>query len=945
MITVVEPAASCSACGKQLGASGACVACLLRVGFDEAPQQTPTGRATAFGDFEIERRDDGTRIELGRGAMGVTYRARDQVLHRDVALKVIEPRVGQGESRLVRARFLREARAAAALRHPNIAAVFQFGELADDGPCYCAMELVEGETFEARVRRDGPITVDLALDLGIQVARALMAAAERELIHRDLKPGNIMLAATGDPARVEVKVIDFGLAKAVSSAGQMELTQGGFVGTPAFASPEQFSGGTVDARSDIYAFGATLWFGLTGRLPSAGTTIDEIRQRQAYQKLPVEQLHSRRVPPPLIELILSCLAFAPTERPASARELLRALENCRGQIARAQRRRQVITATAIAASLILAASAFLLLQPNPKPAAAPAAPALATEQGVAVLPFENLSPDKQDAFFADGMQDDVLTSLGKIKGLKVIARASVMDYRGARRAGKAREIGHALGVSHVLEGSVRRAGDRVAVSVALIDTRNESQVWAERYERTLADSISLQGELAVEIARALHGTLNPAETAGAMTRPTENADAYLSYLRGREVEIAGGPKAWEIAIQFYQQAVDLDPAFALARARLSICASEQAYLSAGPEWKERARAEAQEALRLRPELGEARLALACTYLFGDNNVERARVEVERAAELSPGSAEVALVSAFIYKRHNKLRERLAALQRAEALDPRNTRVVNFALLTRRWVRDWPEAIRALDRYDVLVPHERRAGRRRWHRANLEFQLNGDIGILKRVLAGQEAAHPSGHPEWLTAAHYEVATLERDYSGAAQLLASMTQGGFEEAILPRGLRAPKSFEGALLAFASGAPTRQQALETAAEELRALAGAHGLHRIDYHRLAELAIVYALLGRKEDAFGELSRAEDAMQAQAGSVERNHHASALALVYAHTGETEKAVEMVEYLLTVPSDLMTGAVYNMTLTDLKWRWIWDPLRNHPRFQRLLASPEPKTSY
>src|SRR4051812_30655563 len=281
----------CAVCDEALDGQEICVACLLRVGLDgEALSQS------AFGDFEIEQRDDGSLWELGRGAMGITYRATDNVLNRPVALKVIEASGVQA----VRERFLREARAAAALRDPNIAGVFQFGVSRDGGRCYCAMELVEGETLDARVRRGGPLPADQTLEIAIQVTRALIAAADRGLVHRDLKPGNIMLAP-GEHG-LQVKVIDFGLAKAMNAAGEMELTQNGFVGTPAFASPEQFTRGDIDARTDIYALGVTMWFALTGRLPFPGTSIEEIRERQAGRVLPNDQLKSRAVPKCLIEL-------------------------------------------------------------------------------------------------------------------------------------------------------------------------------------------------------------------------------------------------------------------------------------------------------------------------------------------------------------------------------------------------------------------------------------------------------------------------------------------------------------------------------------------------------------------------------------------------------------------------------------------------------------------
>ena len=248
------------------------MACLVRLGFEEPSDGVAS---PLFGDYEIARRDDGSFWELGRGAMGVTYCAQDKVLDRAVALKVVEtPAAESGQA--VRDRFLREARAAASFRHPNVAGVFHFGASAEGDRCYYAMELVEGETLEALVRRDGPLKVETALEIAVQVTRALIAAATHGLIHRDLKPGNIMLmrndAAAGE---LVVKVIDFGLAKAIAeNGGEMDLTHGAFLGTPAFASPEQFAGAPADARSDIYSLGVTLWYALTGEVPYGGKTIE-----------------------------------------------------------------------------------------------------------------------------------------------------------------------------------------------------------------------------------------------------------------------------------------------------------------------------------------------------------------------------------------------------------------------------------------------------------------------------------------------------------------------------------------------------------------------------------------------------------------------------------------------------------------------------------------------
>src|SRR6266480_3900842 len=333
-IPLASAIAVCSGCGEPLNAKGDCLACLLRTGLDESVVKTKPLVPLVLGDFEVEQRADGFYWELGHGAMGVTYLAMDKVLRRRVALKVIDVPAAARGLQSMRERFLREARAAAALRHPNVAAVFQFGASPDASHCYYAMELVEGETLETRVRRDGPLTVELALEIAVQVTRALMAAAAQGLVHRDLKPGNIML--TPDNAattNLEVKVIDFGLAKAIADAGgEADMTHGEFVGTPNFASPEQFGSGPVDARSDIYSLGATLWFALTGLAPHSGSTIEEIRDRQAHDHLPVARLVARKVPEPMVKLLRSTLAIDPGKRPASARELLEAMESCRRKL-------------------------------------------------------------------------------------------------------------------------------------------------------------------------------------------------------------------------------------------------------------------------------------------------------------------------------------------------------------------------------------------------------------------------------------------------------------------------------------------------------------------------------------------------------------------------------------------------------------------------------------
>jgi serine/threonine-protein kinase len=599
-----------------------------------------------FGDFEVEQRPDGFYWELGHGAMGVTYLAMDKVLHRRVALKVIEVPATARSSQAMRERFLREARAAAALRHPNVAGVFQFGASPDASHCYYAMEVVEGETLEARVRRDGPLNAKSALEIAIQITRALMAAAAHGLIHRDLKPGNIMLTR-GDThtAEPDVKVIDFGLAKAIADAGgETDLTHGEFVGTPNFASPEQFGSGPVDARSDIYSLGATLWFALTGLAPHSGSTIEEIRDRQARDDLPVEQLVARKVPEPIIKLLSCTLAVDPARRPASARELMEALESCRRKLSHGI---GVYKIAALIAVVAIVAAALFVIRLNRREITsasarnvAPSASALTPlpEKSIAVLPLENLSHDPDNAYFAEAMQDEILARLSKIADLKVISRTSTQKYKSA--PDNLREIAKQLGVGNVLEGSVQKSGDAVRVNVQLINALNDAHLWGDVYERKLTDIFAVESDIAKTIADTLQAKLTGAEKQLIAAQPTTDLTAYELYLKGRSLWSKRGGENLRQAIGFYEQAIARDPKYALAYAGLA-----EAYVllpgytaTAPQDAYPTAKAAALKALQLDEKLAEAHTALGLLLCIGDLDMAGSISEFQRAIALNPNYA-------------------------------------------------------------------------------------------------------------------------------------------------------------------------------------------------------------------------------------------------------------------------------------------------------------------
>src|SRR6478736_6106934 len=498
--------------------------CLLQagIGSEEETVQDSTpdalGGSTRFGVYEIDCYADGSLCELGRGAMGVTYRATDTSLQRKVALKIIKTDIAE-RSADARERFMREARAAAALRHENIATVYQFGMRLETGQYFYAMELIEGETLDERVHRAGPLDARTTIEIAQQVTSALAAAEKHGLVHRDVKPANLMLVSpdgeTGNNKKLLVKIIDFGLAKAVHSQTDLKsLTHGRFVGTPAFASPEQFEHSALDVRSDIYSLGETLWFALTGKTPFAGRSVDEIHRAQQSNMLPLEQLKAAHVPSRLRSLLESMLALEPASRPGT-HQLAARLQRCSPE-ARSVRRTRI--ALAVAAIVVLGMSALFVFQPS-RIQNAP----LNSDKSIAVLPFENRSEDKANAYFADGIQDEILTRLSKIADLKVISRTSTQRYKSSPE--NLPEIAKQLGVEHVLEGSVQKAGDQVRVTVQLIQGASDSHVWAETYDRKLTDVLAVESEIAGTIARALQAKLTPREQQAVAAKPTESPEA------------------------------------------------------------------------------------------------------------------------------------------------------------------------------------------------------------------------------------------------------------------------------------------------------------------------------------------------------------------------------------------------------------------------------------
>src|SRR6476659_10219594 len=688
---------TCPTCGAALeetfGGGGGCMFCLLQAGIgseegtvhDSTPDSLES--STRFGVYEIDCHADGSLCELGRGAMGVTYRATDTSLQRKVALKIIKTDIAE-RSADARERFVREARAAAALRHEHIATVYQFGMRLETGQYFYAMELIEGQTLDERVHRAGPLDARSTIGIAQQVTSALAAAEKHGLVHRDLKPANLMLINADDPEVIKtdqarskrskiralrksgipvVKIIDFGLAKAFRTATDPKsLTHDRFVGTPAFASPEQFDHSALDVRSDIYSLGETLWFALTGKTPFAGCRVDEIHRAQKSNALPTEQLKAAHVPHRLKSLLESMLAFEPASRPGT-RELAARLQRCSPEVRSVRRTR----ATLAVATVIVFGMSTLFLAHRSRVENAASNPA--ADKSIAVLPFENLSPDPENVYFADGVQDEILTRLASLADLKVINRTSVRQYE-SRAARDLNKIGHQLGVASVVEGSVQRAGNRVRVNAQLIDVSTNRTLWGQSYDRDLADVFAIQSEIATSIARQLQASLSPREKTAIEQAPTNDVTAFELYARADLLTRTDAKGNLLEATDLLKQAVARDPSFFKAYCLLASTHNRLYFYGHDHTPARLALAEAaiEAAFRLHPDAGEAHLARAQNLYRGYLDYDAALAELEIAAKSLPNNASVFELKGYIQRRQGKQEEAIRSLERAIDLDPRNS---------------------------------------------------------------------------------------------------------------------------------------------------------------------------------------------------------------------------------------------------------------------------------
>ncbi len=880
-----------------------------------------------FGHYKISKR-------IGTGGMGEVYLATDITAGRKAALKLLPVRFTGDAERL--RRFQQEAQAVVALNHPNILTVYEIGE--DHSTHYIAGELIEGETLRQRLMR-GRMQLDEAVDIAIQVASALAAAHDAGIVHRDIKPENIMLRPDG-----YVKVLDFGIAKLAEqelpvtipkdeAQWLVETNLGSILGTVRYMSPEQAYGAPVDKATDIWSLGVVLYEMVTGHAPFTGDTPGEVMSSILEVEPPPLTSYNKQTLPELQRIISKTLRKDCAERYHSTHELLEALKHLRHKLeveAELQRssaaRSWLHRKPALAALLLLLLVVVLALAlPFYWHRNLPTSPS--PEKSIAVLPFENLSKDEENEFFAGGVQDEILTDLAKIADLKVISRTSVMKYKSGLER-NLREIAKTLGVSHVVEGSVQRAGGRILIRAQLIDARTDTHLWADHYDRDFADIFAIQSEIAERIVDQLRTQLSPAEKAAISERPTADLVAYAYYTKAKELDTwsnwEGDEKNLNEKVELLEKATQRDPNFALAYCELAKTQVDLSHVTQDNKYLELAKKAAETALRLRPDLGEAHLELARYYFYAGvftNDYDRAREELAIVRRKLPNNAEALMIEGRIGRHENRWDASLANLQKASELDPRNSDVAWYLGQIYFEMRRYSELeqLRTKQAASGILESPLIQS----FLANIKL-AQGDPVAAQSLLEQLPPDYSPGF--WIWETRFKTALYLRDYDAANRVIAA-APAKWADFAFDADHGSDRWAYGQVARARGDKPKALAAFAAARKKMEASWGDEPNHAPYFSDLARLD---AGLGQKEEAIREARRAVELLPIAKDSLNGPRIVTNLALVYAWTGERDLALEQLETVAKIPA----GPSYG----DLKFNPCWDSLRGDPRFDKVVAA-------
>ncbi len=899
--------------------------------------------------------------KIGEGGMGIVWKALDTELNRHVALKILPPELTADPER--RLRFKREAQAAAALSHPNIAVIHEVVE--HEGTPFIVMEFLEGKSLRKHLH-DRPLPVKEWVRLALPIAEGLAHAHKHGIVHRDLKPDNVMITDES-----QVKLLDFGLAKLLQPeklpAGadeelesrletiSRELTRAGKVfGTVAYMSPEQARGEAADHRSDLFSFGVMLYEMASGHLPFKGRShVEALSATIAAEPQPLSEVVGEL--PAEAERVVRKALEKETERryqdaadlAADLRNLQRDLDSGRasipagvtGEVAAAGSPSvptvKRIRGWPLAAALVVVAAAVLLgyLQFRPFEQLAESEIAGSAAQRwkgvevtserkmIVVLPFENLGPP-EDEYFAAGMTEEITSRLAVASGLGVISRKSAVRYAGSDKTTK--QIGEELGVDYLVEGTVRWAREaggasRVRITPQLIRVADDTHLWAEAYDRVIDDIFQVQSDIAGKVFEQLGVALLEPERRAVESRPTDNPDAYNAYLRGLHYVWlpSWSEENLQLALEMFQRAVELDPGFALAHVELCKAHSEM-YDFGYDRKKERlamAKRAVERAVELAPQSVQVHLALGYYHYWGHKEYERALEEFAIAGKDLPNDAELLAATAYVYRRQGRWEEALVKLEKALELDPMDAEKALTHGHTYYLLRRYPDAVRYYDRATALAP-------------DLAWSYMSKVeaywlwrGTTEEARAALEEMPKTEDPlnTWIW---FWQEIYEGEHQAALERLSSSSfdqSAAFWEGLFPRAL---------LSAFVHDLLNEPDLARRDYDSARSILEKELAQRPDDYRVhSALGMALAGLGRRDEAIREGRRAVEMYPVSKDALWGPGQVKTLALIYTMVGEHDAALDQIEYLLSIPS--------NVSIPYLRLDPRWKPLWDHPRFKEL----------
>jgi len=880
----------------------------------ETPTEKLTRGSTFASRYEVIE-------ELGKGGMGKVYRVEDKKIKGEIALKLIKPEIAADKKTIER--FSNELKMARMISHRNVCRMFDLGE--EKGSHYITMEYVPGEDLKSSIKRMGPLSAGKTIFIAKQVCDGLAEAHRLGVVHRDLKPQNIMIDKDGN-----ARIMDFGIARSLKTKG---ITAAGvMIGTPEYMSPEQVEVKDVDQRSDIYSLGVILYEMVTGRVPFEGETPLSIAMKHKGEIPKDPKELNTQISEGLSRVILKCMEKAKEKRYQSAGEVRSELTRIEEGIPTTERviperkpqtskeitvtfkKRWMGIAALFVVVLVVGVTILFLRKEKPMPPSP-------EKNMLVVLPFENLGPPG-DEYFADGITEEITSRLAALHGLGVISRSSAIRYKKTDKTIK--EIGEELGVDYVLEGTVRwdRSPEhkgRVRVTPQLIHVLDDTHLWSARYDRVIEDIFAVQSDIAEQVIRQLDITLLESERRALKARPTENLEAYQAYLRG--IDYLMKPDYLEenlrLAVQMFERAVEFDPNFAIAFVGLSEAFSQLIHFryDSTEECKTKAKMAADRVLELQPGLPEGHMALGLYYYLCHKDYDRALEELAIAEKDLPNDSRIVKYIAYIWRRQGNFEEAIKNLKKVFELNPQAAMLPWELGNTYQRLRRYPEAERYFDRSISLVPDQT------WAYSSKADNYLLWQGSLKKARATLEEMPKKTDPQsintWYISWIWQE-QIERNYQAALELLLSsdfvesyVGQKAFLTGFVYKLMNEPElarnSFDSARIL-----------LEKEVKELPDDAWTH----------SRLGIIYANLGRKEEAIREGKLGMELYPVSKDTISGPGHVFAMAQIYVIVGEYDAALDKIEYLLSIP--------FTLSVPDLRLDPRWDYLRENPRFKRLL---------